>query len=73
LVRATRPERAAAAGGAPETDVPLGDREYPLKFVLTPLTNFVGHRMLVTGLLLGDGGVDGLNVSSVKSVAANCN
>ncbi|HEY7444678.1 MAG TPA: cytochrome c [Vicinamibacterales bacterium] len=73
LVRATRPERAAAAGGAPETDVPLGDREYQLKFVLTPLTNFVGHRLLVTGLLLGDGGVEGLNVSSVKSVAATCN
>jgi hypothetical protein len=73
LVRATRPERAAAAGGGSESDVALGDREYQLKFVLTPLTNFVGHRMAVTGLLLGDGGVDGLNVSTVKSVAASCN
>jgi mono/diheme cytochrome c family protein len=73
LVRATRPERASATGPASEGEVALGDREYHLKFVLTPLTNFVGHRMSVTGLLLGDGGVDGLNVSSVKSVAATCN
>jgi S-disulfanyl-L-cysteine oxidoreductase SoxD len=73
LVRATRPERVSSTGTASEGEVALGAREYQLKFVLTPLTNFVGHRMLVTGLLLGDGGVDGLNVSSVKSVGATCN
>jgi hypothetical protein len=40
---------------------------------LTPLDKLVGHRVSVTGLLLGDGGVDGLNVNAVKSVAATCN
>jgi hypothetical protein len=33
----------------------------------------VGHKVAVTGLLLGDGGVDGLNVNSVDSVADTCN
>jgi mono/diheme cytochrome c family protein len=73
LVKATRPERAASGPAAAEIAVPLGDREYQLKFVLTPLDKLVGHRVSVTGLLLGDGGVDGLNVNAVKSVAATCN
>ncbi len=72
LVKGTVPVRASGAS-ATDADVPLGQREYQLKFVLTSLNNFVGHRMSVTGLLLGDGGVDGLNVNTVKSVAATCN
>jgi hypothetical protein len=32
----------------------------------------VGHKVAVTGLLLGDGGVDGLNVNTVESVADSC-
>lgn len=73
LAKGTRPERASLASTVSDRDVPLGDREYQLKFVLTSLNNFVGHRMSVTGLLLGDGGVDGLNVSTIKSVADTCN
>jgi hypothetical protein len=33
----------------------------------------VGHRLSVTGLLLGEGGVDGINVSTITSVAEACN
>lgn len=73
LVKGTQPERVSGNTAVPEASMPLGDREYQLKFVLTSLTNFVGHRMVVTGLLLGDGGVDGLNVSSAKSISTSCN
>jgi S-disulfanyl-L-cysteine oxidoreductase SoxD len=73
LVKGTQPERVSGNAAAAESNVPLGDREYQLKFVLTSLTNFVGHRMVVTGLLLGDGGVEGINVSSAKSVSPACN
>jgi mono/diheme cytochrome c family protein len=62
----------AASAATPARDVPLGDRTYPLKFVLTPLTKYVGHRVAVTGALLGDGGVDGLNVDTVTSLADTC-
>jgi mono/diheme cytochrome c family protein len=49
-----------------------GDRAYELKFVLSPLTKLVGQRIAVTGLLLGDGGKDGINVSDIASVADSC-
>ena len=72
LVKGTRPTRPASDSGTVDRNLPLGDREYALKFVLTPLTKFVGHRMSVTGLLLGAGGVDGINVSTIESVADSC-
>jgi hypothetical protein len=72
LVRASRPERVTAAAATLNRNAPLGDREYALKFVLKTLTPFVGHRMSVTGLLLGAGGAEGLNVNTVDSVAATC-
>jgi S-disulfanyl-L-cysteine oxidoreductase SoxD len=72
LTKGTRPVRAGSATATPAGDVSLGDRNYPLKFVLTNLTKFVGHKMAVTGLLLGDGGSDGINVNTVTSVAATC-
>jgi mono/diheme cytochrome c family protein len=72
LIRATPPRRVSSSASTPDRNAPLGDREYALKFVLTPLTKFVGHRMSVTGLLLGTGGTEGLNVSSVESVADTC-
>jgi hypothetical protein len=71
LTKASAPAR-VAAGAKPATDGPLGEREYALKFVLRNLTTFVGHRMSVTGLLLGDGGAEGLNVSTVASVSPDC-
>jgi mono/diheme cytochrome c family protein len=73
LVKATRPTRPSADSGTVDRALPLGEREYALKFVLTPLTKFVGHRMSVTGLLLGAGGVDGINVSTIESIADSCN
>jgi hypothetical protein len=43
-----------------------------LKFVLTPLAKLVGHRVSVRASLIGEGGADGLNVTSVESVSATC-
>jgi mono/diheme cytochrome c family protein len=69
--KGTRAVRAPSATPADKGAV-LGDRTYQLKFVLTPLTKYVGHRVAVTGALLGDGGVDGLNVDTVTSLADTC-
>jgi len=73
LTSATAPERVEAPG-AGDTDATreLGTRTYPLMFVLTSLQRYVGHRMSASGLLLGDGGADGLNVMAVESVAESC-
>ena len=73
VTNATVPERASNAATSPPAEIPLGTREFALKFVLTPLTSMVGQRVVVTGLLLGEGGVEGVNVSTVKSVAPACN
>jgi len=72
LITATEPVRVTEAGTKADTGLPLGSRQYALKFVLKSLDRFVGHRMVVTGLLLGDGGVDGLNVSTIDSVSETC-
>jgi cytochrome c553 len=72
LTKASRPERATPPPATAARDVPSGDRDYALKFVLRNLTTMVGHKVAVTGLLLGDGGVDGLNVNSVESVGDSC-
>ena len=69
ITAATAPVRGAASA---VNDQAAGDRAYELKFVLSPLTRFVGHRIAVTGLLLGDGGVNGINVSDIASVADTC-
>ena len=71
IVRATRPVRTTGPA-TPPADATLGDREFALKFVLRNLTGLVGHRVAVTGLLLGEGGVDGINVNTVESVATSC-
>jgi len=72
VVMGTRAVRAATPKADDKT-MPLGNREYTLKFVLTNLTRLVGHRVAVTGLLLGEGGVAGLNVSAVENLADTCN
>ena len=41
-------------------------------FVIRNLTRMVGHRMSVTGLLLGTGGADGINVNTADSLSADC-
>ena len=73
LTNATAPERVDAAGaGKDDATRPLGDGKITLKFVLSRLDPFVGQRMSASGILIGTGGVDGLNVSSVSQVAPAC-
>jgi mono/diheme cytochrome c family protein len=73
LTSATVPERIDKTGVGPEDATrPLGDRRATLKFVLTRLDPFVGHRMSVSGILIGAGGVNGINVTTVNRVAESC-
>jgi mono/diheme cytochrome c family protein len=72
LNSATAPERPNPAADANDSDRPLGTRSIQLKFVITPMDRFVGHRLRVRGLLIGEGGRDGINVSQTESVAESC-
>ena len=73
VTNATTPERAErAASGQEDTTRPLGSRKIPLKFVVTKLDGLVGSRVAVSGLLIGEGGVDGINVTTVTRVAPKC-
>jgi len=73
VTKATTPERAesAAPGGADATR-PLGNRTMTLKFVVTRLDPLAGSRVAVSGLLIGAGGADGINVTTVARVAPKC-
>ena len=73
IASATNPERAERAS-APGEDAttPLGSRTMALKFVVTKLDPLAGSRVAVTGLLIGAGGVDGINVTTVSRVAPKC-
>ena len=74
VASATTPERAEKAGAnSPEAaTLPLGDKTFALKFVLGRLDAHIGKRMAVTGLLIGAGGVNGINVNTVTPVADTC-
>lgn len=73
LTSATAPARIEKTGPAPEDATrPLGSGTATLKFVLTRLDSFVGHRMSVSGILIGPGGKDGINVTTVNRVAESC-
>lgn len=73
VMRATPPERAERAASAEEDATrPLGSRTVPLKFVITRLDVLAGSRVAVSGLLIGEGGVDGINVTTVNRVAPKC-
>ena len=73
LTSATAPERIEKTGAVPEDATrPLGDKSMALKFVLNRLDGFVGQRMSVTGILIGAGGVNGINVATVNRVAEAC-
>ncbi len=73
VTHATAPERAErAATDAAEAARPLGSRTVPLKFVVTKLDSLAGSRVAVSGLLVGAGGVDGINVTTVSRVAEKC-
>jgi len=71
ITKATTPERVAAPGGEDATR-PLGNRTMPLKFVITRLDPLAGSRVVVSGLLIGPGGADGINVTAVTRVAQKC-
>ena len=73
VTNATTPERAERlAPGAGDATRPLGTRTMALKFVVTRLDGFAGSRVALSGLLIGAGGVDGINVTAVKRVAEKC-
>jgi mono/diheme cytochrome c family protein len=73
LTSATAPERAERIGVGPEdASRPLGNRTTTLKFVLTRLDSFVGQRVSVTGMLIGAGGANGINVATVNRVGDTC-
>ena len=73
VTSATTPERAERAASVEEDAArPLGSRTVPLKFVLTRLDALVGSRVAVNGILIGAGGVDGINVTGVNRVAPKC-
>jgi mono/diheme cytochrome c family protein len=78
VTSATTPERAErVAPGAEDAAIqdkirPLGNRTIQLKFVLTRLDAWAGSRVAVSGLLMGAGGVDGINVTAVNRVAEKC-
>jgi cbb3-type cytochrome c oxidase subunit III len=73
LTSATAPERVERIGvGADDASRPLGNRTTALKFVLTSLDSFVGRRVSVSGLLIGAGGENGINVSTVNPVRDSC-
>lgn len=72
VVKASRPERVKAITGEVAANAPGGDRQYALRFVLQPLAPLAGHKVAVVGLLIGDDGADGINVSTVTPVADTC-
>jgi hypothetical protein len=73
VTHATAPERAERAARAGEdTTRPLGSRTITLKFVVTHLDPLAGWRVAVSGLLMGAGGADGINVTAVSRIAEKC-
>lgn len=73
VTKATPPERAERASSAGnDATRPLGSRTMPLKFVVTRLDPLAGSRVAVSGLLIGAGGADGINVTTVIRVAPKC-
>jgi cytochrome c5 len=73
ITNATSPERTEKTGTTPaDATRPLGDKSMELKFVMGRLDANAGKRMSVTGLLIGVGGANGINVSTVTRVADTC-
>lgn len=73
LTKATMPQRIDKVGAGPnDATIALGTRSIPLKFVMTRLDPYAGQRMSVSGMLIGAGGADGINVTTVNRVAENC-
>jgi hypothetical protein len=73
VTSATTPVRAESVSpGGDDANRTLGSRRIALKFVVTDLTAWAGSRIAVSGLLIGAGGADGINVTTVSRVAPKC-
>jgi mono/diheme cytochrome c family protein len=72
VTKATTPQRAESVAAGADATRPLGNRTMTLKFVVTRLDPLSGSRVAVTGLLIGSGGADGINVTTVNRVAEKC-
>jgi mono/diheme cytochrome c family protein len=74
VTSATTPQRTDNNLGTAPDDAtrPLGEKSIALKFLLTKLDADIGKRVSATGLLIGVGGIGGLNVSTVTKVADSC-
>ena len=73
VTKATVPERAESIHQAADDAArPLGSRTIPLKFVVTRLDSLAGSRVVVNGMLIGAGGSEGINVTTVTCVAEKC-
>ena len=72
VTRGSKPVRSGPLENKLDAAATLGDREFPLLFVLTNLDKMENNRVLVTGRLEGEAGVKGINVSTVSSQGANC-
>jgi mono/diheme cytochrome c family protein len=71
LTKANAPIRVRGGAARPAASA-ANNREFALKFVLTPLDKLAGQRIEATGLLIGEGGKDGLNLSSTRTIAPTC-
>jgi len=71
LVKGASPVR-VLSGQAPDPKRALGAREYPLMFVITRLDKFIGYRMSAVGKLIGEGGMGGIEVSTITPVSERC-
>lgn len=73
VTSATKPERPDRRdSGTNDATRPLGDHRIVLKYVLTNLDKLAGSRVAVQGLLIGEDGADGINVTRVNQVASDC-
>lgn len=72
VTRGSKPVRSGPLETKLDASAALGDREFPLLFVLTNLDKLENQRVLVTGRLEGEAGAKGINVSTVTSQGAAC-
>jgi hypothetical protein len=73
VTKGTRPVRDSGRGNAAaDREAALGDRTFELKYLLVQPTRLVGHRVAVSGTLIGEGGADGINTTLVSSLATTC-
>jgi hypothetical protein len=72
VTRGSKPVRSGPLETRLDASAALGDREFPLLFVLTNLDKLENNRVLVTGRLEGEAGAKGINVSTVTSQGAAC-